>query len=163
VGIDRHGKRRGQVNRRPLAAGKALVWPPVDRPTNRDGPVHLALGRPTARNEAWWVGSEAPTESQTCEADGRRVALAEKVLADQSTGFQLASSLLRSATALARLGCRLAITTLYLVAPGSAVVTQGNRRWVDSQGCRGQRSVKIGGRWVKLAISRGDELMTGVH
>jgi hypothetical protein len=56
-----------------------------------------------------------------------------------------------------------AITTLDLVAHGTEVVTQGTRRGVDSPGCRGQSSLNIGGGWVKLALSRGDELMTRVH
>ena len=41
----------------------------------------------------------------------------------QSNGFQLESSLIRSAKALERLCCVLALTTLYLVAQGTAVVT----------------------------------------
>jgi len=43
------------------------------------------------------------------------------------------------------------------------VVTQGNRRWVDSQWFRGQSYLQIGWRWVKLALSRGYELTTSVH
>jgi hypothetical protein len=71
--------------------------------------------------------------------------------------------LIRSAQALARLGGVLALTTLDLVAQGTAVVHQGTRRWVDAHGFRGQSSLKIGWNWVKLALSRGYELLTSVH
>ena len=53
----------------------------------------------------------------------------------------------------------LAITTLYLVAQGTEVVTQGKRRWVDPHWFRGQSYLKIGWDWVKLALSRGYELI----
>jgi hypothetical protein len=43
------------------------------------------------------------------------------------------------------------------------VVTHGKRRWVEAQWFRGQSSLKIGWNGVKLALSRGDELMTSVH
>jgi hypothetical protein len=52
-------------------------------------------------------------------------------LDDKSNGFQRASSLIRSAEALARLCFVLAITTLYLVSQGTEVVKQGKRRLVD--------------------------------
>jgi hypothetical protein len=158
----RQGKRRGQVHRMPWCAGKALFWPPVDMTTNRDGPVHLALGRPPDSTAYWFVVSDEPTELKTVEASGLRFDIEENFFDDQSKGFQLESSLIRSATAVERLCCILAITTLELVAPGTAGVTQGKRRWVDSPWFRGQSSLKIGWGWVKLARSRGDELMTSV-
>ena len=55
------------------------------------------------------------------------------------------------------------MTTLSLVAQGTAVVTQGQRRWVDAQWFRGQSSLKIGWNWVKLALSKGYELITRWH
>lgn len=54
----------------------------------------------------------------------------------------------------------LAITTLFLVAQGTEVVTQGKRRWVDAHWFRGQSDLKIGWNWVNLARSKGDELIT---
>ena len=57
----------------------------------------------------------------------------------------------------------MAITTLDLVAQGTAVVTQGTRRWVDSHGLRGQSSLNMGWHGVKRALSKGYELITGVH
>jgi hypothetical protein len=109
------------------------------------------------------VVSAEPTEAKTFEEDGLRFDIDENFFDDQSNGFQLESSLIRSAHALERLCCVLAITTLYLVAQGTEVVTQGQRRWVDAPWFRGQRSLKIGWNWVKLALSRGDALMPRVH
>ena len=161
--IYRQGKRRCKVNRMPLCAGKALFWQHVYMTTNRYGPVHLALGRPKDSTEYWFVVSDEPTELKTFEEYGLRFDIEENFLDDKSNGFQLESSLIRSAKALERLCCMLAITTLYLVAQGTEVVTQGKRHWVDSHWFRGQSYLKIGWGGVKLAMSRGYELMTSVH
>ena len=82
---------------------------------------------------------------------------------DKSNGFQLESSLIRSAQALTRLCFVLAMTTLYLVSQGVEVVKQGNRRLVDPHGFRGLSSLTIGWNWVKLALTRGYALLTRVH
>jgi hypothetical protein len=37
------------------------------------------------------------------------------------------------------------------------------RRWVDAHGFRGQSYLKIGWHWVKLALSRGYELLPSLH
>ena len=87
----------------------------------------------------------------------------ENFLDDKSNGFQLESSLIRSAPALTRLCLVLAMTTLYLVAQGVEVVKQGKRRWVDPHWFRGQSYLKIGWNWVKLALSRGMDLITTMH
>ena len=103
---------------------------------------------------------DEPTESKTFEAYGLRFDSEENFLDDQANGFQLEASLIRSANALERRCCVLAITTLYLVTQGAEVVTQDKRRWVDAHWFRGQSYLKIGWRWVKLALSRGDERIT---
>jgi Transposase DDE domain len=161
--IYRQGKCRCKVNRIPLCVGKALFWHHVYITTHRYGPVHLALGRPQDRKEDWFVVSDEPTELKTFEEYRRRFDIEENFLDDKSNGFQLESSLIRSAKALERLCCMLAITTLYLVAQGTAVITKGKRRWVDAHWFRGQSYLKIGWGWIKLAISRGYELITSVH
>ena len=92
-----------------------------------------------------------------------RCAIAENFLDDQAHGFQLESSLMRSAEALPRLCFVLALTTLYRVAQGTAVVQHGKRRGVDPQWFRGQSSWKIGWNWVTWALSRGWELIPTVH
>jgi hypothetical protein len=161
--IYRDGKRQCKVNRIPLSPGKALFWHQVYMTKQEYGPVHLALGRPIGSKESWFVVSDEPTEAKTVEEYGRRFDIEENFLDDKSNGFQLESSLIRSANALERLCCVLAITTLYLVAQGTEVVTQGKRRWVDSHWFRGQSYLKIGWNWVKLALSKGYELITCLH
>jgi Transposase DDE domain len=157
--IYRQGKRRCKVNRIPVSPGKALFWHHVYLTKQGYGPVHLALGRPISRKEYWFVVSDEPTNEKTFEEYGLRFDIEENFLDDKSNGFQLESSLIRSANALNRLCCVLAITTLYLVAQGTAVVAQGKRRWVDSHWFRGQSYLKIGWNWVKLALSRGNALI----
>lgn len=161
--VYRDGKRRCKVNRIPLSAGQALFWRHVYLTKQRYGPVHLALGRPQGSQEYWFVVSDEPTEAKTFEEYGMRFDIEENFLDDKSNGFQLESSLIRSANALERLCCVLAISTLYLVAQGTEVVSQGKRRWVDAHWFRGQSYLKIGWNWVKLALSRGYELMTSLH
>jgi hypothetical protein len=70
---------------------------------------------------------------------------------------------MRSANALERLCCVLAITTLDLVAQGTAVVASGKRRWVDAHGFSGQSYLTIGWHGVTLALSRGDPLIPSLH
>ena len=92
---------------------------------------------------------------KTFQEYGLRFDIEENFLDDKSNGFQLESSLIRSAPALTRLCLVLAMTTLYLVSQGVEVVKQGKRRWVDPHWFRGQSYLKIGWNWVKLALSRG--------
>ena len=96
--IDRQGKRRCKVNRLPLCPGQALFWHHVTITKQGYGPVHLALGRPIDSQEYWFVVSDEPTEVKTFEEYGRRFDIEENFLDDQSNGFQLESSLIRSAT-----------------------------------------------------------------
>jgi hypothetical protein len=146
-----------------VSAGKALFWHHVSITKQEYGPVPLALGRPIGRQEYWFVVSDERTESKTFEEYGLRFDIEENFLADKSNGFQLESSLIWSAKALERLCCVLAMTTLYLVAQGTAVVTQGQRRWVDAHGFRGQSDLKIGWNGVKLALRQGYTLITQRH
>jgi predicted RNA binding protein YcfA (HicA-like mRNA interferase family) len=162
-GIYRHGKRSCKVNRIPLSPGQALFWHHIYITKQCYGPVHLALGRPPDSKEYWFVVSDEPTESTTFEEYGVRFDIEENFLDDKSNGFQLESSLIRSAQALERLCLVLAMTTLYLVSQGTDVVNQGKRRWVDAHWFRGQSYLKIGWNWVKLALSRGYELITRLH
>jgi len=84
-------------------------------------------------------------------------------LDDKSNGFQLESSLMRSAEALTRLCLVLAVTTLYLVAQGTEVVNPGKRRWVDPHWFRGQSYLKLGWNWVKFALRGGWQLIPPLH
>jgi hypothetical protein len=123
----------------------------------------MAMVRCQDDKEAWCVVSAEPTAVKTFEEYGWRCDIEENFLDDQSHGFQLASSLIRSAAALERRCLVLAITTLSLVAQGTEVVQHGTRRWVDPPWFRGQSSLKMGWHGVTLALSRGDKLVTRVH
>jgi hypothetical protein len=111
----------------------------------------------------WYVLSDEPTASKTFEEYGLRFDIKENFLDDKSNGFQLESSRIRSAPALTRLCLVLALTTLYLVAQGTEVGQQGKRRWVDPHWFRGQSYMKIGWHWVKLALSKGLNLVTNMR
>jgi Transposase DDE domain len=159
----RCGRPRCKVERLSVAQGQASFWHRVCITEKRYGPVHLAVARHRDSHEWWYVLSDEPTDGKTFEEYGLRFAIEENFLDDKSNGFQLESSLIRSAEALARLCFVLAITTLYLVSQGTEVVQQGKRRLVDPHWFRGQSYLKIGWNWVKLALTRGYDLITGVH
>ena len=159
----RRGHPRCKVERFAVARGHACFWHQVCVTEKRYGPVHLAVARPQASNDFWYVLSDEPTDVTTLEEYGLRFDIEENFLDDKSNGFQLESSLIRSAPALTRLCLVLAITTLYLVSQGVEVVKQGKRRWVDPHWFRGQSYLKIGWNWVKMALSKGMDLITSVH
>jgi hypothetical protein len=159
----RRGRPRCKVERISLARGQACCWHQVFLTEKRYGPVHLAVARPWDSNDYWYVLSDEPTEATTLTEYGLRFDIEENFLDDKSNGFQLESSLIRSAQALTRLCFVLAITTLYLVSQGTEVVKQGKRRLVDPHWFRGQSYLKIGWHWVKLALTRGYELITHVY
>jgi len=83
-----------------------------------------------------------------------RFDIEENFLDDKSNGFQLESSLIRSAPALERLCLILAATTLYLVSQGTHIVETGQRRKVDAHWFRGNSYFKIGWNWIRHALSR---------
>ncbi len=161
--IARHGRRPCKASRITLAPGEARFVHHVYITEHRYGPVQLALARRHDGKEYWFVASDEPTDLQTFAEYGLRFDIEENFLDDKSNGFQLESSLIRSAKALERLCLVLAITTLYLVTQGTEVVNQGKRRWVDPHWFRGQSYLKIGWNWVQLALSRGSKLVTRLH
>ena len=107
--------------------------------------------------------SDEPTAVETLEEYGLRFDIEENFLDDKSNGFQLESSLMRSAEALERLCFVLAMTTLSLVSVGTSVVKHGKRRLVDPHWFRGSSYLKIGWNWVNYALNRGCELITTVY
>ena len=161
--IYRPGHGGFQVRDISLACGQARFWQGVFLTLKRYGPVHLAVARPLASDEYWYVISDEPTDVQSLEEYGLRFDIEENFLDDKSNGFQLESSLLRSAKALERLCFVLAMTTLYLVSVGTDVVQQGKRRFVDPHWFRGTSYLKIGWKWVSYALSRGYELISSVY
>jgi len=69
-------------------------------------PVHLALAHvQTARGfEEWAILSDEPTSLETLDEYALRFDIEENFLDDKPAGFQLASSQIRDAAALSRLG-----------------------------------------------------------
>jgi hypothetical protein len=151
-----------QVGTIDLKPGHMTFWQEVSITDKRFGPVHLAVARPVGDDD-WYVMSDEPAELKTLQEYGLRFDIEENFLDDKSNGFQLESSLIRSAQALERLCFVLAMTTLYLVALGTSVVKQGKRRLVDPHWFRGSSYLKIGWKWVTYALIRGYELSTSAY
>jgi hypothetical protein len=151
-----------QVGHIDLSPGHMRFWQAVEITEERFGPAHLAVAHPLGSDEYWYVISDEPADVKTWEEYGLRFDIEENFLDDKSNGFQLEDSWIRSAEALERLCLVLAITTLYLVSVGTAVVQQGKRRLVDPHWFRGASYLKIGWHWVTYALIRGYELYTTV-
>ena len=100
--VYRPGHQRRKVKNIPLACGQARFWHHVSITAQRFGPVHLALARPRSGTECWFVISDEPTDLETFDEYGLRFDIEENFLDDKSNGFQLESSLLRSADVLSR-------------------------------------------------------------
>lgn len=162
-GVARPGHRPGKVEDFHLAPGRALFLHHVAITADHYGPVSLALGRHMSNGESWYVVSDEPTSVHTFVEYGWRFDIEENFLDDKSNGFQLESSLLRTADAVARLCFVLAITTRYLVAQGTHVVAACKRRWVDPHWLRGNSYLRIGWQWVKTALARRWELFPSLH
>src|SRR3989442_8923312 len=152
-----------QVGEVELPSGHLSCWHGVSMTEKRFGPVHLVVARPLGGDEYWYVISDEAAELKTLAEYGLRFDIEENFLDDKSNGFQLEASLIRSADALERLCCVLAMTTLYLVAVGTSVVKQGKRRLVDPHWFRGASYLKIGWNWVNYALNRGYELITAIY
>ena len=120
--IARPGRCFCKANRITLDPGEAQFWHHVHITEQRDGPVHLALARRHDGKEYWFVVSDEPTDIQTFAEYGLRFDIEENCLDDKSHGFQLESSLIRSAKALERLCLVLALTT-----PVSRLTRHGSR------------------------------------
>lgn len=151
-----------QVSAIDLKPGHMTFWQEVAITDKRFGPVHLAVARPIGDDD-WYVISDEAAELKSLEEYGLRFDIEENFLDDKSNGFQLEASLIRSAQALERLCFVLAMTTLYLVSLGTAVVKQGKRRLVDPHWFRGASYLKIGWQWVTYALMRGYELITSAY
>lgn len=159
----RRGHRSSKISRIVPQPGEALFLHHVYITDQRLGPVHLALAYTKHSNERWYVVSDEPTALETFDEYGLRFDIEENFLDDKSNGFQLESSLIRNADALSRLCFLLAVTTLYLVSQGTAVVDDDRRRSVDPHWYRGSSYLKIGWQWVKHALSKGWDLIHTVH
>jgi hypothetical protein len=152
-----------QIGRVGLAPGQALCWHTVAVTKKYYGLVNVVAARPSGSKDYWYVVSDEPTGLETLQEYALRFDIEENFLDDKSNGFQLESSLIRSAKALERLCLVLAMTTLYLSSVGTWVVQGGKRRVVDPHWFRGSSYLKIGWRWIAYALSHFYELMTSVY
>lgn len=146
-----------------LKPGEALCWHHVKLHKGEwYGPVHVIFGRNTVNGEFWAVVSDEPTNLQTFAEYGLRFDIEEAFLDDQSGGWHLQSSQLRSVCVLSRLCFILALATLYVSAQGLEVVHAGKRRWVDPHWFRGNSYFRIGLEWVRSALFQGWRLIRRV-
>jgi hypothetical protein len=155
-------RRRQQVckiSRCAPKAGEAYFWQTIQITDERYGPVHLAMAHLRETGERWYVLSDEPTSLATFDEYGLRFDIEENFLDDKSNGFQLESSLIRSAQALTRLCLVLAIATLFLVCQGVEVVRSGQRRRIDPHWFRGNSYLRIGWHWLKHAKTKGWPLL----
>jgi hypothetical protein len=161
--IWRTGKGWRQLKDFPLQRGEALCLHQVKlHKQHWYGPVHVALGYNNINGEFWAVVSDELTNLQTFHEYGLRFDIEESFLDDQSNGWNLQKSQIRSACALSRLGFILALATLYVTAQGVSVVESGQRRRVDPHWFRGNSYFRIGWDWVKTALQQGWALIHSV-
>lgn len=158
--VHRSNRRRIKVSSLKLKRGQGCFWHNVYITEKQFGPVHVALAKPHGTKESWYIVSDQPTDLATFDDYGLRFDIEENFLDDKSGGFQLESSLFRSADAVSRLCLVLAIATLFLVSQGTEVVQSGKRRWVDAHWFRGNCYLKIGWKWVLRALVKEFDLIS---
>ena len=126
------------------------------------GSVHVIFGRNNLNGELWVVCSDEPTTLQTFREYGLRFDIEELFKDEQSGGWNLQKSEIRSVCDLSRLCFILALATLYVTAQGVAVVERGQRRWVDTHWFRGNSYFRIGRDWIQAALLDGWQLIKRV-
>jgi len=146
-----------------LARGEALCFQNVKLHKQQwYGPVHVILGRNNLNGELWVVVSDEPTTLKTFQEYALRFDIEELFKDEQSSGWNLQKSEIRSVCALSRLCFILALATLYVTAQGVAVVEQGKRRLVDVHWFRGNSYFRIGIDWIHAALLDGWQLIQHV-
>lgn len=161
--MSRVGKGWHQLNDIHLNRGEALCFHNVKLHKGQwFGPVHIIVGRNSLNGKFWAVVSDELTTLKSFEEYGLRFDIEEAFLDDQSNGWNLQKSDLRSVSALSRLFFILAVATLYVTAQGIEVVETGKRRWVDPHWFRGNSYFRIGWQWVKTALEQGWKLIRTV-
>lgn len=130
----RNGRKPTQTGRFGLGRGCALFLHQVYLTAKR---AAHSFGISVSAGEFWSVVSSFPTDEMTFDEYGLRFDIEANFLDDKSNGFQLESSMIRSASALSRLCFVLAVATRNLVSCGTQVVSEGKRRWVSPHWKRG--------------------------
>jgi hypothetical protein len=127
------------------------------------GPVHIIFGCNNVNGEFWAIVSDEKTTLQAFQEYGLRFDIEENFLDDQSNGWNVQKSEIRSVPALSRLWFILAVATLYVTAQGIEVVETGKRRWIDTHWFRGNSYFRIGWEWIKTALENGWKLIRRVR
>lgn len=162
--IWRKGKGWCQLNDFHFNRGEALCFHNIKLHKKQwYGPVHLVFGRNNVNGEFWAIVSDEPTTLQSFQEYGLRFDIYENFLDDQSNGWNVHKSEVRSCCALSRLWFVLAVATLYVTAQGVEVVERGKRRWVDPHWFRGNSYFRIGWDWVKSALENRWPLLRHVR
>jgi hypothetical protein len=142
-----------------LAAGKAYFSGAVQLgKTKPYGPVYLAFAHDSQSEELWLIVSDEPTSLSTFTEYRLRFQIEENFLDLKSSGFQMEACRIRDPFALTQLLWVVALTMLFLVLQGTAVVAQGRRQLVDPHWRRGMSYLKIGWNWIRLAITEQLEI-----
>lgn len=119
------------------------------------GPVNIAVANPEAEDEEpWYIISNDPADLTTLDDYALRFDIEEGFLDDKSNGFQVESTRLDDAQAIARLFLVLAVATLHFTSVGVEVVKRQARRWVDTHWDRGMSYLKIGWQWLRQQFRR---------
>ena len=162
--IWRRGKGWSQLSDIHCNRGEAVCFHGVSlHKHHRYGPVHIALGRNNLNGEFWAIVSDTPTTLQTFADYGCRFSIEESFLDDQSNGWQIHTSHIRSVCDLSRLWFILAVATLYVTAQGTEVVALKQRRWVDPHWFRGNSYFRIGWEWIRAAVFHGWQMVRSVQ
>lgn len=119
----------------------------------RYGPVHLALAHPERGIERWYVLSDEPVSLQTIWEYGLRFQTEQEFKDNKSGCLKLEECRIREVKALSRLYLVVALSELYGVSQGMAVVESGERTRVDPHWFRGMSYLKIGIEWVKRSLN----------
>lgn len=159
--VHRADGRYMKISRLMPLKGQALFLHKVWLTKRSFGPIYLALAhaKTVGGYEQWAILSDQPTDLHTFDEFGLRFDIEENFLGDKSAGFQLERSAIRNAAALTHLGLILATATLYLVSSSVAVISTGQRHWVDARWQRGLSYFHIGWRWVSFALAHGLRLL----
>lgn len=127
------------------------------------GLFHIVFGRNNVNGEFLAIVSDEPTTLQTFFKYGLRFDIEETFLDDQSNGWNMQKSEIRSVCALSRLWFILTLATLYVTVQGTEVVETGKRIWIDAHWFRGNSYFRIGWDWVKTALFNGWRLIRRVR
>ena len=124
--------------------------------------MNVAIGYNNVNGEFWAILSDRPTTLQTFQEYGLRNDYEEAFLDDQSNGWNLQQSEVRSVCALSRLWFLPGVATLTSTAQVTQVVAEELRRRVDPHWFRGNSHFRIGWDWIKTALEQGWQLIDSV-